>query len=136
MIFRAFLLLLAPVMARADELIAHIDISDQQMTVLLDGVELYRWPVSTARAGKRTPRGIFIPEFLKRMHYSTLYNDAPMPFSVFFAGNYAIHGTNDLAHLATPVSAGCVRLDPLNAETLFNLILQEGLARTLVVIED
>ena len=34
------------------------------------------------------------PTVLKKMHYSSIYNNAPMPYSVFFLGGYAVHGTN------------------------------------------
>lgn len=118
----------------AAELEAHIDISDQQMTVSVDGATLYQWPVSTARPGKFTPIGLFSVQSMKRMHYSTLYNNAPMPWSIFFTGNFAIHGTTQTDLLGAPASAGCIRLDPANAETLFNLVLEYSRANTLIHI--
>jgi len=111
-----------------------IDLSDQAMTVRRDGVRLGVWPVSTARAGKTTPVGDFRPERLARVHYSTLYDGAPMPWSIFFAGNYAIHGTTEVARLGCPASAGCVRLHPENARTLFALVSRAGPARTVIRI--
>ncbi|MHC0053889.1 L,D-transpeptidase [Actibacterium sp. D379-3] len=120
--------------ARAQEVLIHIDISDQQMIVHEAGAPLYIWPVSTARAGKRTPLGVFTPKLLKRVHYSTLYDGAPMPWSIFFAGNYAIHGTTAVDNLGAPASAGCIRLAPENAETLFHMVEQAGLSDTRVVI--
>jgi lipoprotein-anchoring transpeptidase ErfK/SrfK len=125
-------LLAAPLLAA--DLEAHIDLSDQQMTVQLDGATLYQWPVSTARAGKFTPIGLFYVQSLKRMHYSTLYNNAPMPWSIFFTGNFAIHGTTQTDRLGEPASAGCVRLDPENAEILYRLVLEHGRANTLIHI--
>ncbi|MFC3612326.1 L,D-transpeptidase [Lutimaribacter marinistellae] len=126
----------AGTMAQADPLEAHIDKSDQEMSVYLDDALIHRWPVSTARAGKVTPSGRYRPQVLKRMHYSTLYNNAPMPFSIFFHGNYAIHGTDQTEKLGCPASAGCVRLHPENAETLFNLVREIGPENTLIVIRD
>ncbi|MEZ5715229.1 MAG: L,D-transpeptidase [Paracoccaceae bacterium] len=122
----------APVLAGQVE--ARIDLSDQEMTVFLDEVALYRWPVSTARAGKFTPVGLYSVQSMKRRHYSTLYHNAPMPWSIFFSGNFAIHGTNQTGRLGTPASAGCVRLHPENAETLYNLVLENGRANTLIHI--
>ncbi|MGD9861799.1 MAG: L,D-transpeptidase, partial [Pseudodonghicola sp.] len=113
--------------AAAAPLEAWIDKSDQQMTVYLDYRPVYRWPVSTARSGKETPNGTFRPQSLQRMHYSTLYDNAPMPFSIFFSGDYAIHGTTETRHLGHPASAGCIRLSPAHAEILFNLVRQIGL---------
>ena len=111
-----------------------IDLSDQEMTVSLDGQPQYYWPVSTARAGKCTPVGTYGVQSMKRMHYSTLYKHAPMPWSIFFHGNYAIQGTADINHLGTPASAGCVRLHPENARTLFDMVLEHGRANTVIRI--
>ena len=120
--------------ALAGELEAHIDLSDQEMTIRLDGRTLYSWPVSTARAGKFTPIGLYHVQSMKRMHYSSIYNNAPMPWSVFFAGNFAIHGTNQVDRLGTPASAGCVRLHPDDAEVLYRMVLEYGRANTLIHI--
>ncbi|RDC71479.1 L,D-transpeptidase [Rhodovulum sp. 12E13] len=116
------------------ELRISIDLSDQAMHVVRDGTPLHVWPVSTARDGKCTPVGTYHPVTLKRMHYSTLYGGAPMPFSIFFSGNYAIHGTTETDRLGSRASAGCVRLHPANAETLFGYVLDEGKAATTIVI--
>ncbi|MEE4121298.1 MAG: L,D-transpeptidase [Paracoccaceae bacterium] len=116
------------------ELRISIDLSDQAMHVARNGTLLNVWPVSTARDGKCTPVGTYHPITLKRMHYSTLYGGAPMPFSIFFSGNYAIHGTTETDKLGSPASAGCVRLHPTNAETLFDYVLEEGKAATMIVI--
>ncbi|WP_245306298.1 L,D-transpeptidase [Roseovarius aestuariivivens] len=113
-------------MAKAADILAHIDLSDQHMTLVIDGLEMHHWPVSTARAGKRTPTGIYGVEAMHRMHYSTLYNNAPMPHSIFFAGNYAIHGTDQISRLGQPASAGCVRLHPDNAQLLYELVRARG----------
>lgn len=113
-----------------------VDLSEQEMTVSEDGQALYVWPVSTAREGKCTPTGTFTPYLLKRMHYSTLYDNAPMPWSIFFNGNYAIHGTTQEDKLGSPASAGCVRLSVENAETLFDMVREAGLGETRVVIAE
>lgn len=115
---------------------ARIDISEQRMTVYVDGKATYQWPVSTARRGKYTPRGTYGVQVMKRRHYSTLYNNAPMPWSIFFCGNYAIHGTNQIKRLGTPASAGCIRLHPDNAETLYGLVKKEGRNNTLIRVVD
>lgn len=128
----ALLLCLIPVPAMASEIEVRIDLSDQEMTVFLDGQENYRWPVSTARAGKFTPIGLFHVQSMKRMHYSTLYHNARMPWSIFFTGNFAIHGTDQISRLGRPASAGCVRLHPDDAETLYRMVLENGRANTLI----
>ncbi len=113
-----------------------IDLSDQEMTVWRHDEVAGIWPVSTARPGKCTPTGTYRPQLLKRMHYSTLYDWAPMPFSIFFSGNYAIHGTTQTDRLGQTASAGCVRLHPENAEALFGWVLEAGKAETVIVIRE
>jgi lipoprotein-anchoring transpeptidase ErfK/SrfK len=111
-----------------------IDISRQTMTVSVDGWHYAYWRVSTARRGYWTPRGSFRPYLLKRMHYSSRYENSPMPHSIFFRGGYAIHGTYYVRLLGRPVSHGCVRLSPINAARLYSLVQQYGKGGTSIVI--
>ncbi len=102
-----------------------IDLSAQRMYVQSDEGD-YTWRVSTARSGYVTPRGSFVPESLQRMHYSHKYHRSPMPYSIFFRGGYAIHGTYETRYLGRPVSHGCVRLLPEHAALLFQMVKAEG----------
>ena len=120
--------------AVAGDLVAMIDLSDQKMTVFVDQIPIHQWPVSTARPGKFTPIGLYHVQSMRRMHYSSLYNNAPMPHTIFFSGNFAIHGTTDVDQLGTPASAGCVRLHPDDAATLFALVLEHGRENALIEI--
>ena len=120
--------------AAAADLVARVDVSEQMMRVYHRGRLAYQWKVSTARSGKHTPRGTFTAQFLSRDHRSSLYNNAPMPFSIFFHGNYAVHGTDQVSRLGSPASAGCVRLHPAHAAVLFDLTRKVGLANMQVVI--
>lgn len=120
--------------ALAARLDVDIDLSEQKMTVRLDARTLYYWPVSTARSGYRTPKGTFRPYRLERMWYSTIYDYAPMPYSIFFYGGYAIHGTTEISRLGRPASHGCVRLHPENARLLYGLIREVGKSDTRIVI--
>ena len=129
-------LVLLPQDGDAAPLVAKVDISDQTMTVIHNGRVAYHWPVSTARPGKYTPRGEFSAQWLSRHHRSSLYNGAPMPFSVFFHGNYAIHGTDQISRLGRPASAGCVRLHPEHAAVLFEMTRAVGKPNMRVVIID
>ncbi|OZO45558.1 hypothetical protein CGU37_28845, partial [Pseudomonas fluorescens] len=115
-----------PRQAYADILQVRVDLSEQRMRIYMDNRKLYLWPISSARAGKVTPVGTFQPQFLSANHKSSLYNDAPMPWSVFFHGNYAIHGTTEVAKLGRPASAGCIRLHPDHAHILFDLVRKTG----------
>jgi hypothetical protein len=86
----------------------------------------YSWPISTARSGYRTPRGVFHARGLQLMHYSKKYHMSPMPHSIFFAGGYAIHGTYETRSLGRPASHGCVRLSPAHAAVLYQMVRTEG----------
>lgn len=127
-------LLLLPGAALAERLVAHVSIASQKMNVYHEGRLLYVWQVSTAKPGSITPVGTYKPEFLSRNHRSKRYNNAPMPFAIFYDGNYAIHGTDQIKRLGKPASHGCVRLDPKNAEILFEMVKAEGMENTRVVI--
>jgi lipoprotein-anchoring transpeptidase ErfK/SrfK len=116
------------------EVVAHISISRQTMTVTVNGEVRHRWPVSTARRGYRTPVGHFRPTRLHRMWYSTIYNNSPMPYSVFFRGGYAIHGTSYVGRLGRPASHGCVRLHTAAARQLYGLIQRHGMRNTRIRI--
>jgi hypothetical protein len=117
------------------ELLIKVDKSTQRMTVTVNGVQLYNWPVTTGGSGYDTPGGAFKPFRMEIDHYSDEYDNAPMPYSIFFTqtGN-AIHGTYEQRNLGRAVSHGCVRLSVKNAATLWNLVKQEKMANTSVVI--
>jgi lipoprotein-anchoring transpeptidase ErfK/SrfK len=122
------------VSAHAGVLLARVDIPSQTMTVSENGVTKYQWKVSTARPGYVTPTGDYTAKWLSRDHHSKKYDNAPMPFAVFFNGGYAVHGTNEVRRLGTPASHGCVRLQTANAATFFSLASQVGLENTRIVI--
>jgi lipoprotein-anchoring transpeptidase ErfK/SrfK len=130
----AALSMLVPIAAEASNLVARVSLSQQKMQVFHGGRLIHEWPVSTARAGKVTPRGQFTAQWLSRNHRSSRYNNAPMPYSIFYDGHYAVHGTDQIGYLGRPASAGCVRLHPDNARLLFEMARQEGLENTRIVI--
>jgi lipoprotein-anchoring transpeptidase ErfK/SrfK len=124
----------APLTAQAASLVAKVDVSTQTMTVTHHGKVKYRWKVSTARAGKVTPAGSWSGKWLSKNHRSSRYNNAPMPYAIFYNGNYAFHGTDQVRRLGRPASSGCVRLHPENARILFSLAQREGLKNTKIIV--
>lgn len=120
--------------ARA-EIVVSVSISRQSMTVSIDGMDRFVWPVSTARRGYVTPTGSYKVQSMHKMHYSSLFNNAPMPFTIFFHGHYAIHGTYETKELGRPASAGCIRLHPDDARFLFDLVKERGADSLQVVLE-
>ena len=115
--------------------LVYIDKTNQQMTVSLDGAERYRWPVSTGRAGYSTPSGTYTATSMNEIWYSKEFDNAPMPHSIFFMKDgHAIHGSFEVKNLGKPVSHGCVRISPQNAAILYELVRENGLENTKVVL--
>lgn len=120
--------------AEAGSITARISISSQTMTVTQNGFVMYKWKVSTARNGYVTPTGSWKAKWASRNHRSRKYDNAPMPYAIFFNGGYAVHATFDLKRLGRPASHGCIRLHPSNAATFFSLAQKYGLSNTKVVV--
>ena len=119
--------------ARAGILIS-VDKSTQRMTVTVDGDPRYIWPVSTGRSGYNTPSGQFHPTSMERQHYSRQWDNAPMPYSIFFTNQgHAVHGTNHPIN-GQAASHGCVRLSEAHAAILYRLVKAEGIGQTRVVL--
>lgn len=112
--------------------IARIDLSDQTMHVYVENRLAFVWRVSTGLGGFHTPTGQWNAYWLSPNHRSSIYNNVPMPWSVFFLRGYAVHGTTALDQLGQPASHGCVRLHPDNAEVFFKLVEEYGLNKSLV----
>ena len=117
---------------------AEVSLSGQRMVLtVVDKAGLAKtfiWKVSTGRQGYRTPTGAWNPTWLSIDHRSKTYDNAPMPFAVFFTGGYAVHATDAVARLGQPASHGCVRLAPENAAMFFDLVKTYGKANTKIVI--
>src|ERR1700730_18609901 len=112
-----------------------VDKDAQQMTVAVDGVERYHWPVSSGLPSHETPNGSFRTFRMEADHFSKEFDDAPMPHSIFFTREgHAIHGTGYEGQLGAPVSHGCVRLSRGNASTLYALVEQDGVLNTTVTL--
>jgi len=64
--------------------------------------------VSTGKWDKSTPNGQFNASEKDRMHYSKLFSNAPMPYSVQVTGDVFIHGFSSVPR--SPASHGCIRV--------------------------
>ena len=73
------------------------------------------------------------PERLERKWYSRKYDMSPMPYSIFFDGGYAIHGSYEVSRIGRPASHGCIRLNPRNAAVLFRLV-EANAGNTRIVV--
>src|SRR5215470_2906955 len=135
---RTFLVALAGLMLCSPAL-ANVAITvnkdTQTMTVAVDGVTRYRWPVSTGIPSRETPNGTFKAFRMEADHFSKEFDDAPMPHSIFFTKiGHAIHGTESEGRLGSPASHGCVRLSKANATTLYALVQEQGVLHNTVTL--
>ncbi len=106
----------------------------QRIFVYRDMEHLYTFKSSTGKAGHRTPSGTFKPYSLETMHYSRKYYNSPMPWSVFFNGGVAIHGTEAIYSLGRAASHGCVRTHPKSARRIYNLVKEYGKSNTTIIV--
>lgn len=108
-----------------------VSISDQRAYVYRGGERIAISTVSTGKPGHETPTGVFPILQKKKMHHSTLYDDAPMPFMQRLTWDgVALHAGRIPGH---PASHGCVRLPLEFARGLFD-VTRHG--QTVVVSED
>lgn len=114
------------------QVVIHVSKSRQMMYVYVDGYLEHEWPVSTARDGYSTPSGTYYPTGFDRYHRSRRYHNSPMPYSIFFNGGYAIHGSYDVYDLGRPASHGCIRLHPYDAAELYYLVRSYGDTRIVI----
>jgi len=95
-----------------------VDVSKQRAYLLVGGQVAVETPISTARSGKRTPRGSFtITERVRSNKYSTIYG-VEMPYWMRLDNTvFGLHA----GHLpGSPASAGCIRIHPCAAPLIFD----------------
>lgn len=128
---------LSGALAQLAEVRIKVDLSAQRLTLdSPEGQQVFK--ISSGLAPEHATPGsgkCFRPDFMESMHYSSLYNKAPMPNSVFFNGNIAMHGTEAVKLLGQPASHGCVRLSKTDSRTVFEMVLAHGRANTSVCVE-
>jgi lipoprotein-anchoring transpeptidase ErfK/SrfK len=95
---------------------ACIDLSANKSWLLTDGAVAHGPDqITHGRPGWETPPGTFHVGWKDIDHKSSEFNDAPMPFSVFFNGGIAFHQGS----LSDP-SHGCIHLSWAAAEAYYN----------------
>ena len=118
-----------------DDVLITINKSNQHMTVEIDGVPRWTWPVSTGQISHDTPNGRFKALWMEAEHFSKEWDNAPMPHAIFFTDSgHAIHGTESIKQLGSAASHGCIRLAPRNAEKLYAVVHEQGLSHTAIVV--
>ncbi len=110
-----------------------VSIAYQSLTISYPGGS-YSTKISSARRGYHTVTGCFTHPHLELMHYSSKYENSPMPHSMFFYGGYAIHGTLEESQLGRPASHGCVRVSRSDAGYLYGIVEEYGSAHTRICV--
>lgn len=106
-----------PERAPPGQLVVVVSLPEQLAHVYRNGVRIGISTVSTGKASHPTPTGSFEILQKKRMNYSNLYNNAPMPFMQRLTWDgIALHAG---AIPGYPASHGCVRLPLAFAEKLY-----------------
>lgn len=89
-------------------LVINVSLSRQRLTVYDANGPIASSPVSSGRVGYATPTGVFTILQKRRMHYSNLYDSAPMPnMQRLTWSGVALHAG---ALPGYPASHGCIRL--------------------------
>jgi hypothetical protein len=97
---------------------ACIDLANTQAWLQSGGQITYGpVPITSGAAGSRTRTGTFSVFWKDKNHKSTLFNNAPMPNSVFFDGDIAFHQGS-----LYDQSNGCIHLSWDASSTFFNTL--------------
>ena len=108
-----------PEISPVGPVIVLVSLPDQVLYVYRNGVRIGRSTISSGKAGKRTPTGVFTVLQKKVRHVSNIYKGAKMPHMqrLTWTG-IALHA----GHLpGYPASAGCVRLPVDFAANLYSV---------------
>jgi hypothetical protein len=82
------------------------------------------WLVRGGAAGLQTVRGTFRVYWQDLHHRSSIFNNAPMPYSQFFYGGEAIHGSGSMVNPLSGHSHGCINMYIEDAAELWRLTAQ------------
>lgn len=110
-----------------------VDLSDQTVTLELDGVAIRTFQASTGAAATPTPVGNYEISLKQELRIGSKWPHYRMPnFMWFRAGGYGFHSLPYLAndngvfweeawdHIGVPVSHGCVRMLPDDSDFVFD----------------
>jgi len=97
------------------------DRSRHQLNLYRNGRLHNSWLVRGGSASTPTRTGTFTVFRRSKDHRSNLYDGAPMPYSQFFSGGQALHGSRSMVNPFVGHSHGCVNLYVEDARQLWNL---------------
>lgn len=121
----------APAIAPEGPVLLVVSLTTQRAVIYRNGIPIGITTVSTGRPGYQTPTGVFTVLQRQVEHYSSLYNNAPMPWMQRLTwGGVALHAGNLPGY---PASHGCIRLPPEFARQLYGVT---RLGMTVVITND
>lgn len=107
---------------QSEERWIEVNISEQRLTAWEGNTPVSSVTVSTGRADEPTLPGVFAIQTKQEKAWmqGDNYEIPNVPYTMFYSGNYAIHGTYWHHNFGTPVSNGCVNVPVDQAAWLFN----------------
>jgi len=98
-----------------------VDISEQKLIAYQGETPVFETIVSTGKPGWRTLPGTFAVylKYDKTRMRGPGYDTPDVPWTMFYSGDFAIHGAYWHNNFGTPVSHGCVNLRVEEAKALF-----------------
>lgn len=108
----------APAAAKAGPMLLIVNVATQRAVLFRNGVPIGASTVSTGHPGHSTPTGVFTILQKQVEHYSSTYDNAPMPYMQRLTWQgVALHAGNLPGY---PASHGCIRLPVGFAKLLYN----------------
>lgn len=121
----------APEVAPQGPVLLIVSLASQRATLYRNGIPIGITTVSTGKAGHRTPTGVFTILQREVEHYSSIYDNAPMPYMQRLTwGGVALHGGTLPGY---PASHGCIRLPHEFARLLYGVT---RLGMTVIVTDE
>lgn len=121
----------APEVAPEGPVMLVVSLATQRAVIYRNGVPIGISTVSTGRPGYRTPTGTFTVLQRHIEHYSSTYDNAPMPYMQRLTWRgIALHGGNLPGY---PASHGCIRLPHKFARLLYGVT---RLGMTVVITDE
>lgn len=103
----------------------HVDLSEQSLVAYEGDTPVFATLVSTGREGFETPTGLYriqskhVSTTMDNLDGDTAYSIDDVPWTMYFHGNYALHGAFWHYTFGQVRSHGCINLAPADARWLF-----------------
>ncbi|MEL6463012.1 MAG: L,D-transpeptidase [Cyanobacteria bacterium J06621_15] len=99
-----------------------VDLSEQRLITWEGNKPVFGVIVSTGKKDTPTPTGVF--NVYTKLETTRMkgegYDRENVPYTMYYEGDYGIHGAYWHQSFGTPVSRGCVNVAPNHAKKIFN----------------